>query len=94
MAELQTLISFDELDKVEITCQCGTGIVISALNNAPKLRSECPGCGRSLLAASEAVAGFRELYSKGNEFVSLPKDDSNSVKPTTERSIRFRVREE
>ena len=94
MAERQVFISLDELVEVEITCLCGTGLVIPALSNAPDLKNECPGCGRSLTVAAQAVAGFRQFYAKANEFFALPKEDNNKTAPLTERSVRFRVSED
>jgi hypothetical protein len=91
MTERQIFISFEELQEIEITCLCGTGLVISALSNAPKLKSECPGCGRSLSSAAQGVLGFREFYSKAKEFVELPKEDSNPVAALASRAVRFRV---
>ena len=91
MAERQVFISFDELTEVEITCLCGTGLVISALSNAPGLKDECPGCGRSFALAAQAVAGFRQFYVKGKEFLALPMEDNNKTTALAERSIRFRV---
>lgn|SRR5574340_1228978 len=70
MAERQTLISFDELDTVEISCQCGTGIVISSLANAPKLRDTCPGCEKSIHTAATAIRSFRDFFSAAKEFAS------------------------
>lgn len=83
MAHRHLLISFDELDEIEISCQCGTGIVISALKTAPNLRSTCPGCERSLHVAATAAAGFRQFFSAAKEFAS-----------TDGQRMEFRVREE
>ncbi|MHB8525391.1 MAG: hypothetical protein ACYDD2_04445 [Candidatus Acidiferrales bacterium] len=83
MAERQILISFDELDRVEISCQCGTGIVISALNSAPKLKDTCPGCEKSLHSAATAIQSFRAFYSAAKQFVSEEG-----------RRIELRVKEE
>jgi hypothetical protein len=90
MADRQLLISFQELPVIEITCLCGTSLAIPVLSSAPKLKTECPGCGRSLHPAAEAVLGFREFFSKAMEFISLPRDDSNPVEKLADRSIRLR----
>ena len=91
MAERQFLIEFGELREVEITCVCGTGLVISALSNAPQLKRECPGCGRPLAFAADAVLSFREFYAKAKEFIEMAREDSNPVKPASPRMVKFRV---
>ena len=83
MAERQTFVSFVELDRVEISCQCGTSVVISSLKSAPKLRDTCPGCEKSLHAAATAMLAFREFYSAAIEFTS-----------SDGRRIEFRIKEE
>lgn len=93
MANRQTLISFDELMEVEITCGCGTGLVISSLSNAPKLQSLCAGCGRSLGNAQQAVLAFRQLYANASDFIKGPKEDSNPIPLITARTVRFRISE-
>lgn len=93
MAERQMFVSYGELGEIEITCLCGTGLVISALSNAPKLKPECPGCGRSLSSAAQAVLAFREFHSRAKEFAEMPKEDSNPIAALTERSVRFRLKE-
>jgi len=63
MGEKQILIQFTELDRLEITCgKCGTGIVLSASNLAPELKSNCPGCSAPIHDAATAVSRFREFY--------------------------------
>ena len=94
VADHQTLISFDELTQVEITCVCGTGLVIGALSTAPHLRNDCPGCGRSLSNAQQAVHAFRQLYSNAKSFTGEPKEDSNPVPMITARTLKFRVSED
>lgn len=70
MAERQVLISFDDLDKIEISCECGTGIVISALKSAPQLSTSCPGCQKSIHAAGTAVHAFRDFFAAAKQFTS------------------------
>lgn len=92
VADRQLLISFEELTEVEITCVCGTGIVIPALANAPQLQSLCPGCRRSYGRAQAAVLAFRQLYSGAKEFIEGPKmEEDNAVPAIAKRSVKFRV---
>ena len=92
VADHQILISFDELTEVEITCVCGTGIVIPALANAPGLQSLCPGCRRPFGRSQAAVLAFRQLYSSAKEFIEGPKvEDDNAVPAIASRTVKFRV---
>lgn len=83
MSERFIFVSFEDLDRVEISCHCGTSVVLSSLKNAPKLKDTCPGCEQPLHAAATAIQSFREFYSAAKEFAS--KDG---------RRIEFRIAEE
>ena len=88
MAERQLVIFFQELDRLEITCDCGTALVISALQTAPKLAAECPGCGKSLHSAATAVSAFREFFAAAKQHT-----EGGEGKTEEARRIEFRLRE-
>ncbi|OFW35923.1 MAG: hypothetical protein A3J28_10410 [Acidobacteria bacterium RIFCSPLOWO2_12_FULL_60_22] len=89
VGENQIVILFSELERVEIKCKCGTGLVISALHTAPELKSLCPGCGLSLHMAATAILHFREFFKAatdcGQEITFRIKPNKN-VRETQEKT--------
>ena len=54
-------IQFSDLTLVQITCPCGTGVLLNLDNQKALLPGKCPGCNLDLQVRNE-VETFRELY--------------------------------
>jgi len=62
MGEKQIVISFSELDRIEITCKhCGIGLVGSGKADSKEFRDKCPGCEESFEMISNAIMAFRNF---------------------------------
>jgi len=71
---MDSIVSFEEVSRVEIRCACGTGVAFSLIPDAedpePKdtKPANCPTCRTSLGTAALAVKALRQFYFHAQAF--------------------------
>jgi hypothetical protein len=54
-----TVIPLHDIEGIEITCECGTGIIVPLSVEEPKVvTADCPGCKKSLGTPKLGIENF------------------------------------
>lgn len=67
MGERQIVMPYEELDQIQVICQCGSGVIADARKEGAKISNGCPGCGESLELAGYAVSKYRTFFAAAGQ---------------------------
>ncbi len=89
-----SIVSFEEVSRVEIRCACGTGVAFSLIPDTedpvPKDTNpaNCPTCGTSLGTAALAVKALRQFYFSAQAFTNEKVNRKVELRITEETTSR------
>ena len=62
MGENELVFDAKEMKVIEVTCQCGTGIVFDCTNDKAAVPHVCPGCSNSDGKMQSWLLGYKQWH--------------------------------
>ena len=96
MSEEQIEVSYRELDKIYITCECGCGLIVDCKgllkDTVKRDRPNCPGCGKALHDSWDTVLLFGQFLKATQAAESIPDPKPPEKRSEARTKITFRKR--